>query len=206
MTGPVDTTLLVAPGIFGQCLELAGADPGVDAVLALTTASAGLNLVPEVPAARLPVPIAAAVMEQVEVVRPLRAGRASPAVPAYAYSESAARALGHAARYGVWRAIPPRKRARPRRPAPGPGQGTGRRVSRPAPRGGRLAAAGFPPWSCSPAMGIPLADSIGVVTEDGAAAAAERFGAPGRAPGGCTRPGTCRRGARALLIAAARRG
>ena len=87
---------------------IAGADPGVDAVLALTTASAGLDLVPEVPAARPPVPIAAAVLEQVEVVRLLRApGGDAPAVPAYAYSESAARALGHAARYGMWRAIPP---------------------------------------------------------------------------------------------------
>ena len=91
-----------------QCLELAGADPGVDAVLALTTASAGSDLVPEVAAARLPVPIAAAVLDQVEVVRLLRApGADSPAVPAYAYAESAARALGHAARYGMWRAVPP---------------------------------------------------------------------------------------------------
>ena len=108
VTGPVDTTLLIGPGIFRQCLEIAGADPGVDAVLALTTTSARSDLAPEVPAARLPVPIAAAVLDQVEVVRLLRApGGDSPAVPAYAYSESAARALGHAARYGRWRAIPP---------------------------------------------------------------------------------------------------
>ena len=74
-------------------------------MLALTTTSAGGDLVPEVPAARLPVPIAAAVLDQVEVVRLLRApGEDSPAVPAYAYAESAAHALGHAARYGMWRA------------------------------------------------------------------------------------------------------
>ena len=108
VTGPVDTTLLIGPGRFRRCLELAGADPGVDAVLALTTTSAGSDPVPEVSAARLPVPIAAAVLDQVEVVRLLRApGADSPAVPAYAYAESAARALGHAARYGMWRAIPP---------------------------------------------------------------------------------------------------
>ena len=108
VTGPVDTTLLIGPGTFRQCLELAGADPGVDAVLALTTTSAGSDPVPEVRAARLPVPIAAAVLDQVEVVRLLRApGGDSPAVPAYAYAESAAHALGHAARYGMWRAIPP---------------------------------------------------------------------------------------------------
>ena len=108
VTGPVDTTLLIGPGIFGQCLELVGADPGVDAVLALTVPSAGSDLVPEVPAARLPVPLAAAVLDQAEVVRLLPGpDEDSPAVPAYAYAESAAHALGHAARYGMWRAIPP---------------------------------------------------------------------------------------------------
>jgi acyl-CoA synthetase (NDP forming)/GNAT superfamily N-acetyltransferase len=108
VAGPVDTTLLVAPGVFRRCLELAGADPGVDAVLALTATAASGDLVPEVSAARLPVPIAAAVMDQVEAVRLLPGpGKDSPAVPAYAYPESAARALGHAARYGTWRAAPP---------------------------------------------------------------------------------------------------
>ena len=52
VTGPVDTTLLIGPGVFRRCLELAGADPGVDAVLALTTPGAGSDPVPEVPAAR----------------------------------------------------------------------------------------------------------------------------------------------------------
>ena len=108
MAGPVDTTVLVGPGRFRRCLELVGADPGVDAVLTLTTSTAGSDLVPEVGAARLPVPIAAAVMDQIEVVRLLRGpGGDCPAVPAYAYAESAARALGHAARYGTWRATPP---------------------------------------------------------------------------------------------------
>ena len=69
VAGPVDTTVLVTPGRFRRCLELVGADPGVDAVLALTTTTAGSDLVPEVAAARLPVPIAAAVLDQIEVVR-----------------------------------------------------------------------------------------------------------------------------------------
>jgi acyl-CoA synthetase (NDP forming) len=34
VAGPVDTTVLVTPGRFRECLELVGADPGVDAVLA----------------------------------------------------------------------------------------------------------------------------------------------------------------------------
>jgi len=107
VTGPVDTTAAVASGLFRQCLELVGADPGVDAVLALTARTATTDLAPEVRAARLPVPIAAAVMDQVEGVRLVPGpGEDSPAVPAYAYPESAARALGHAASYGAWRATP----------------------------------------------------------------------------------------------------
>ena len=196
VTGPVDTTVLIGPGIFRQCLELAGADPGVDAVLALTTASAGGDPVPEVPAARLPVPIAAAVLDQVEVVRLLRVpGGDSPAVPAYAYSGSAAHALGHAARYGMWRAIPP---------------GTvpdldGLRQDRATdliaeflagrPAGGWLPL--DPTVELLACYGIPLADSIGVVTED--AAAAERFGGPVALRADV--PGLVRaRGAGALLI------
>ena len=108
VAGPVNTTAAVAPGVFRRCLELVGADPGVDAVLVLTATTATSDLVPEVCAPRLPVPIAVAVMDQVEAVR-LLPGReeGSPAVPAYAYPESAARALGHAARYHAWRATPP---------------------------------------------------------------------------------------------------
>ena len=93
---------------FRRCLELVGADPGVDAVLALTATSAASDLAPEVPAARLPVPIAAVVMDQAEVVCLLQGtGEGSRPVPAYAYPESAVRALGHAVRYGIWRATPP---------------------------------------------------------------------------------------------------
>jgi acyl-CoA synthetase (NDP forming)/GNAT superfamily N-acetyltransferase len=108
MAGPVVTTVAIAPGMFRRCLELAAADPGVDAVLALTAATATVDLVPEVCAASLDVPIAAVVLEQAEAVRLLPgSGENAQAVPAYAHPESAARALGHAARYGTWRAAPP---------------------------------------------------------------------------------------------------
>jgi len=95
------TTTAIAPGTFRRCLELAGADQGVDAVLALTAAAATtIDLAPEVCAAGVEVPIVAAVLEQAEAVRLLPgSGENSPAVPAYAYPESAARALGHAVRY-----------------------------------------------------------------------------------------------------------
>jgi len=146
-------------------------------VLALTTTSAGSDPVPEVLAARLPVPIAAAVLDQVEVVRLLRGpGEDSPAVPAYAYSASAAHALGHAARYGMWRAIPPGNvpdldgLRQDRAEVSGHGI-----PGRPA--GRRLAAAG-PDVELLGCYGVPLAESIGVVTEDAAVAAAAQFGGP----------------------------
>ena len=198
VAGPVDTTLLAGPGLFVQCLDLVGADPGVDAVLALTTASAGSDPVPEVSAARLPVPIAATVLDQVEVIRLLRGpGEDSPAVPAYAYAESAARALGHAARYGMWRAIPPGT-------VPDLGglrQDRARELvaeflaSRPV--GGWLPL--DPTVELLSCYGVPLADSIGVVTEDDAVTAAARFGGPVALRADV--PGLVRaRGAGALLI------
>jgi acyl-CoA synthetase (NDP forming)/GNAT superfamily N-acetyltransferase len=108
VAGPVDTTVLATPGVFRHCLQLAGADPGVDVVLAVTATTAAGDLVPEVAAARLPVPVAAAVMDQTEAIRLLPGPEEdSPAVPAYAYPESAARALGRTVRYGIWRATPP---------------------------------------------------------------------------------------------------
>ena len=177
VAGPVDTTVLVTPGRFRRCLELVGADPGVDAVLALTATTAGGDLVPEVGAARLPVPIAAAVLDQVEVVRLLPGpGGDCAAVPAYAYAESAVRALGHAARYGTWRATPPGRvpdlaglrQDRARELVAG--------VLASPPRGGWLAL--DPTVELLGCYGVPLADSIGVITEDAAVAAAARFGGP----------------------------
>jgi acyl-CoA synthetase (NDP forming)/GNAT superfamily N-acetyltransferase len=177
VAGPVDTTVLATPASFRRCLELVGADSGVDVVLALTATTAGGDLVPEVAAARVPVPIAAAVMDQIEVVRLLPGpGKGSRPVPAYAYPRSAALALGHAARYGTWRAAPPGhvpdlegiRQDRARELVAG-------FLARPS-RGGWLphdATADL--LAC---YGVPLADSAVVATEDEAIAAAERFGGP----------------------------
>jgi acyl-CoA synthetase (NDP forming)/GNAT superfamily N-acetyltransferase len=177
VTGPVDTTVLVRPGSFRRCLELVGADPGIDLVLALTTTTASGDLVPEMGAARLPVPIAAAVLDQVEVVRFLPGpDEGSPAVPVYAYAESAARALGHAARYGSWRAAPPGhvpdldgvRQDRARELVAG-------FLAQPS-RGGWLPLhATVELLGC---YGVPLAESTVVATEYAAVAAAERFGVP----------------------------
>ncbi|HZC40730.1 MAG TPA: GNAT family N-acetyltransferase [Streptosporangiaceae bacterium] len=129
LTGPVDTTAAIPPGDFRRCLELIAADEGVDAMLALILPTAANDLLPAVCAAEVGVPLAAVVLDQSEGVRLIRAGdgdRLNPAegtrpgtaaagggpedartVPAYAYPESAARALAQAVRYGAWRSRPP---------------------------------------------------------------------------------------------------
>jgi len=77
-----------------------------DRAAAATTTT--IDLAPEVCAAGVEVPIVAVVLEQFEAVQLLPgSGENSSAVPAYAYPESAARALGHAVRYGTRRAAPP---------------------------------------------------------------------------------------------------
>lgn len=175
VAGPVDTTAVAGPGVFRRCLELVGADPGVDAVLALTATTAAGDLVPDVAAARLPVPIAAAVMDQLEAVRLLPGpGADTPAVPAYAYPESAARALGHAARYGVWRATPPGTVP----DLDGLRQDRARELVASflavTPRGGWL-----PREQTTQLLGcygVPLAESNAVTTAEAAAAAAARSG------------------------------
>jgi acyl-CoA synthetase (NDP forming) len=177
VAGPVDTTAGVAPGLFRRCLELVGADPGVDAVLAVTATTATSDLVSEVHSARLPVPLAASVMDQIEAVRLLPGpDENSPAVPAYAYPESAARALGHAARYGIWRAAPhgsaPEleglRRDQARKLVTGFLAGS--------PRGGWLSDEQT--TELLGCYGVRLADHVTVTTEEAASAAAARFGGP----------------------------
>jgi acyl-CoA synthetase (NDP forming)/GNAT superfamily N-acetyltransferase len=177
VAGPVDTTAGVAPGAFRRCLELVGADPGVDAVLALTATTAVGDPVPEVAAARLPVPIAVAAMDQVEAVRLLPGPDGDgPAVPAYAYPESAARALGYAARYGLWRAAPPGTIPELEDLREDRARELVARFLGGAPGGGWLSREQTAELlGC---YGITLADSIAVTTEADALAAAARFGGP----------------------------
>src|SRR5207302_8487197 len=122
-----DTTAAIPPGDFRRCLELIAADEGVDALLTLILPTAANDLLPAVCAASIQIPQAAVVLDQAEGVRLIPAGRAGgPAAagaddlaaggadgppapgmaPAYAYPESAARALAQAVRYGAWRSRP----------------------------------------------------------------------------------------------------
>jgi acyl-CoA synthetase (NDP forming)/GNAT superfamily N-acetyltransferase len=128
---PVDTTAAVSPDVFRSCLEEVAADSGVDMILAITVPTAIADLVPAITAAKTAKPLAAAVLTQPDAVRLIARGDADraqagsggsaddaeggdhakpaqsllarDAVPIYSYPESAARALGHAARYQAWR-------------------------------------------------------------------------------------------------------
>jgi acyl-CoA synthetase (NDP forming) len=117
VAGPVDTTAAVSVDGFRSALEEIAADDGVDAVLAVTVPTAIADLSQALRAAQVTKPLAAALLEQPEDVRMLPRSGDEPAaadgqatgeaarpreIPAYAYPEGAARALGHAAGYGAW--------------------------------------------------------------------------------------------------------
>ena len=107
--GPVDTTAGVSAETFRACLEAAASDEGVDAVLAVGVPTAVADLTTAITAAEVRRPMAISLLDQAEMVRLLPAsGPGEPArqVPAYAYPESAVRALGHAAKYQHWRDNP----------------------------------------------------------------------------------------------------
>ncbi|MGA3153624.1 MAG: GNAT family N-acetyltransferase [Streptosporangiaceae bacterium] len=132
ITGPVNTTAAVGTSAFRECLEQVAADDGVDAVLAVAVNTAVSDLRAALAGAAVSKPLAVALLDQAESVRLIGADRqphqphpahptAGPAgdggetaapgaaelpalagLPAYAYPEDAARALGHAVRYRSW--------------------------------------------------------------------------------------------------------
>ena len=106
LAGPVDTTDDVSAEAFREALQIAAAQDGVDAVIALVVRRGPADLIPVLAAERLPVPVAAVVLGQPEAIRLLPGDGTAPSVPAYAYPEAAARALARAARYGSWRSRP----------------------------------------------------------------------------------------------------
>jgi acyl-CoA synthetase (NDP forming) len=105
VNGPVDTAATVSADAFRQVLETLGGDEDVHAVIALIlrTGATG-DLLAAVAEADVGVPLAVVVLNQPEAVRLVdaRGGK----VPAYAYPETAARALSRAVRYAEWRATP----------------------------------------------------------------------------------------------------
>jgi len=107
--GPVDATVSVGAQAFSQALQIASGQDGVDALIAVVVRHALADLIPVLSTARLPIPVAAVVLDQPEAVRLVRGDGDGPdpgTVPAYAYPEAAARAIAGAARYGAWRSRP----------------------------------------------------------------------------------------------------
>ena len=107
VSGPVDTTATVDAGTFSRCLHEVAEDESVDALVAIAVPTAIAELSAAMTAALVTKPMAAVLLDQAESVRMLRPvdqgeDRAA-AIPAYAYPESAVRALGHAASYRAWR-------------------------------------------------------------------------------------------------------
>jgi acyl-CoA synthetase (NDP forming) len=107
VNGPVDTAATVSADTFRQVLETLGADEEVHSIIALVlrTGATG-DLLQAIAEAGLQVPLAVVVLNQPEAVRLVDAKGGK--VPAYAYPETAARALSRAVRYAEWRATPRR--------------------------------------------------------------------------------------------------
>jgi acyl-CoA synthetase (NDP forming)/RimJ/RimL family protein N-acetyltransferase len=119
VAGPVDTSAAVSRGAFRSCLEQVAEDDGVDAVIAITVPTALGHLTPAICDTSIPKPIVAVTLDQQESARLLQpatrpaeqadvagelgAGSVRESIPSYLFPESAARALGHAVRYGAWR-------------------------------------------------------------------------------------------------------
>ena len=104
--GPVDSTAGVGADAFQACLEIVAADDSVDAVIAIGVPTAVADLGAAITSARVTKPMAVALLDQADTVRLLPASnpdRPRRLVPAYAYPESAAHALGHAVGYVRWR-------------------------------------------------------------------------------------------------------
>jgi len=107
VSGPVDTAATVSADAFRQVLETLGADEEVHSVIALVlrTGATG-DLLQAIAEADLQVPLAVVVLNQPEAVRLVDAKDGK--VPAYAYPETAARALSRAVKYAEWRTAPRR--------------------------------------------------------------------------------------------------
>src|SRR5262249_5430750 len=102
--GPVDTTAAARPEHFRECLvTVTEGQDAPDAVIAVVVPTAASDLVPALRAVRLPVPLAAVILDQGESVKVLPAADRGPAPPAYAHREGAAGVLARAAGYSAGR-------------------------------------------------------------------------------------------------------
>jgi acyl-CoA synthetase (NDP forming)/RimJ/RimL family protein N-acetyltransferase len=111
VSGPVDTTAGVGADAFGTCLQEVAADESVDALVAIGVPTALASLSNAITSVRVSKPMAVVLLDQPDSVRLLPTGDddgdgtpgGAGRVPAFAYPESAVRAIGHAADYQAWR-------------------------------------------------------------------------------------------------------
>ena len=105
---PVDTSAVVPPEVFASAVSAVRADPGVDAVLVVTVATALIDPFPGIAsaAAEKGIPIFAVRLGQAEHVTGLPVPGAGGTVPVFADAGAAAAALAQAATRGEWLARP----------------------------------------------------------------------------------------------------
>ncbi len=105
---PVDTSSVVPPEVLASALSAVRADPGVDAVLVVSVATAVIDPFPGIAsaAAEKGIPIFAVRLGQAEHVTGLPVPGAGGTVPVFADAGAAAGALAQAATRGEWLARP----------------------------------------------------------------------------------------------------
>ncbi|HET8631360.1 MAG TPA: GNAT family N-acetyltransferase, partial [Thermomicrobiales bacterium] len=111
VTNPVDMVEAATAEHYRQAIRAVAADPGVDAVIAIfipplatRAADVARAIVEAARDLRGALPVLAVFMSSSGIPRELKAD--DLCIPSYAFPESAAIALAHAARYGMWRARP----------------------------------------------------------------------------------------------------
>ncbi len=179
IAGPVDTTAGVGADTFQDCLEVVAADESVDALLAIAVPTAVADLGAAITSATITKPMAVALLDQADTVRLLpesEPGQAGRLVPAYAYPESAARALGHASRYVRWRGGQRGKFPELHGLDPAAAQTLVSGFLSAQPEGGWLAESDAAQVLAS--YGIPVIATRVVTSADDAVAAATEFGGP----------------------------
>ncbi len=104
--GPVDTTAAIEPELFSRCVDLIGADEGVDAVIVIVAPTAVSDPAAHLGDGETDTTTAAVVLGQPDTVRVLH-GPAGRRIPAYAFPEQAVRALARVRSRRRWLERPP---------------------------------------------------------------------------------------------------
>jgi len=111
VANPVDMVASATPSDYAAAIEIIGADPAIDSLIVisgppLATPASVLAGAVHAAVARLPRRLSVAtVFMSTEQPRTALSGEGLT-IPSYLYPENAAYALGHAVRYGAWRAAP----------------------------------------------------------------------------------------------------